>query len=225
MTRPAMILAAGRGERLRPVTDRLPKPLVEAGGETLIGRHVRRLAGAGYERLVINTAHLGHLIEEALGDGRDHGVDIVYSREDGTALDTGGGILNALELMGEGPFPVVNGDIWTDYPFERLTLAPGDLAHLVLVPNPGHNAAGDFALTAGRVTGPAIEDGPDGLTFSGIGLYRADLFRGCKPGIFPLAPLLRDAAIRGRVSGERYAGAWTDVGTVERLEELRRRVD
>ncbi len=220
MSRAAMILAAGRGERLRPLTDRLPKPLVEAGGETLIGRHVRRLAGAGYQRLVINTAHLGHLIEEALGDGRHYGVDIVYSREDGTALDTGGGILNALELMGGGPFAVVNGDIWTDYPFEGLALAPGDLARLVLVPNPHHNTAGDFALAAGRVTAR----GPGPLTFSGIGLYHPDLFCGCEPGIFPLAPLLRAAATRGRVGGECYSGAWTDVGTVERLEELRRSV-
>ncbi|MDZ7751509.1 MAG: nucleotidyltransferase family protein [Gammaproteobacteria bacterium] len=224
MTRAAMILAAGRGERLRPLTDRLPKPLVEAGGETLIGRHVRCLASAGYGRLVINTAHLGHLIEKALGDGRGWGVDIVYSREDGTALDTGGGILNALELMGGGPFPVVNGDIWTDYPFERMALAPADLAHLVLVPNPDHNTAGDFALAAGRVTDWVSGEAPGALTFSGIGIYHPDLFQGCEPGIFPLAPLLRDAAARGRVSGECYAGAWTDVGTVARLEELRRRV-
>lgn len=220
MSARALILAAGRGERMRPLTDTLPKPLLEVGGRPLIVRHLERLAAAGHRELVINTAWLGHLVEAALGDGTRHGVAITWSREGGRALDTGGGIYNALGHLAAGPFLVVNGDIWTDYPFGDTGLAEPDLAHLVLVPNPPHNPAGDFALAGERV---AAAGGPR-YTFSGVGIYRPELFAGCRGGAFPLAPLLRAAAARGLVSGEVYGGPWTDVGTPERLEALRRAV-
>lgn len=212
-----MILAAGRGERMRPLTDRIPKPLLTVAGRPLIEYHIEALAGAGFRELVINHAHLGGQIERALGDGRRWNLRILYSPEPPGALDTGGGIFHALALLGDGPFAVINADVWTDYDFGRLH-CPGDsLAHLILVDNPGHNPDGDFLLSNGRVTG---EGRGSRLTFSGIGLYRAALFKGCRPGAFPLAPLLRAAMARGEVSGEHHRGRWLDVGTPQRLEEL-----
>ncbi len=215
-----MILAAGRGERMRPLTDRIPKPLLEVGGKPLVAWHLERLAAAGLRRVVINHAHLGEQIEERLGDGSEWGINIAYSPE-ATALETGGGIFNALALLGDGPFLVVNGDIWCDVDFSGLDrVRQGDLAHLVLVDNPAHHPEGDFCLHAGRVSGA----GGARLTYSGIGVYRAALFADCTPGAFPLAPLLRAAMADGRVSGMHHRGQWLDVGTPQRLAELDRQL-
>lgn len=219
---PAMVLAAGRGERMRPLTDTTPKPLLQVGAEPLIGWHLRRLAAAGVRRVVVNHAHLGAQIEARLGDGATWGVQLAYSAEP-SALETAGGIATALPLLGEGAFIVVNGDVYTDYPFARLLAralqlrADGVLAHLVLVANPEHNPNGDFALDAdGRV-----HDAP-GLTFSGIGVYHPALFADT-PAHVPakLAPLLRAAMARGQVSGECWDGLWLDVGTPARLDDAR----
>lgn len=211
----ALILAAGRGERMRPLTDTTPKPLLKAGGRRLIEYHIEALAAAGITELVINHAHLGAQIEAALGEGERYGVRIRYSPE-GTALETGGGILHALPLLGPAPFLVINGDIWTDFPFSHLPPVPRGLAHLVLVDNPPHHPEGDFALVRGVVQ-PA--GGPQ-FTFAGIGLYRPELFAGCRSGRFPLAPLLREAIAQRQVHGEHYRGRWTDIGTPERLAAL-----
>lgn len=213
----AMILAAGRGERMRPLTDHTPKPLLEVGGKALIEHLIEALATAGFRELVINTAHLSAQLTARLGDGGRYGVAIAWSPEPEGALETGGGIMQALPRLGER-FVVVNGDIWTDYPFARLRPVPATLAHLVLVDNPPHHARGDFALNDGRV---AVE-GRTRLTFSGIGVYHRDLFRDCRPGKFPLAPLLRAAMGENQVSGEHYRGRWVDIGTPERLQELDR---
>nr|WP_155450735.1 nucleotidyltransferase family protein [Allochromatium palmeri] len=210
-----MILAAGRGERMRPLTDHTPKPLLQAGGKPLIQHHIERLAAAGLRELVINHAHLGQQIEAALGDGSAFGVEIRYSPE-AQALETGGGIFQALPLLGAEPFLVVNGDVWTDVDLGGLTISAGDLAHLVLVDNPPHNPEGDFALSDGRVR----SEGRPRLTFSGIGLYRPELFDGQTPGAFPLAPLLRQAMANGRVGGRHHDGHWFDIGTPERLAAL-----
>lgn len=221
----AMILAAGRGERMRPLTDDIPKPLLTAGGKPLIVWQIERLRAAGITDIVINHAHLGHRIEAALGDGAALGVNIGYSPE-AVALETAGGIRQALQLLGPTPFIVVNGDIFCDAALSAVRLAAerlredGDLAHLVLVANPHHNPAGDFALADGRV----VEDGP-ALTFSGIGAYHPALFAGLPPGQpARLAPLLRSAIAGGRVSGASHAGTWIDVGTPERLAELDHRL-
>ncbi len=214
----AMILAAGRGERMRPLTDAVPKPLLRIGGQTLIERHVYALASAGVTELVINHAHLGEQIEMALGDGSVYGVSIRYSRETDTALETGGGIFNALPLLGNEPFLVMNADIWSDYPFQQLPVDPDGLAHLVMVSNPGHHSAGDFSLSSGQLS----QQGPAMLTFSGIGVYRPALFAGSAAGAFPLAPLLRTVMDDGQVSGEHYTGSWFDIGTPERLDEVNR---
>ncbi|MET0052712.1 MAG: N-acetylmuramate alpha-1-phosphate uridylyltransferase MurU [Candidatus Thiodiazotropha sp.] len=215
----AMILAAGRGERMRPLTDKLPKPLLPVRGKPLIVHHIEKLAAAGFQQLVINHAYLGEMIETAVGRGERWGVHIHYSAE-GQALETGGGIHHALPLLGPEPFAVINGDVWTDFDFATLQLADDDLAHLVLVPNPAQHPKGDFRVIENRV-----EDGPgDCLTFSGIGVYRPGLFEGCEAGAFPLAPLLRQAMGSGRVSGERYDGYWIDVGTPERLQSLEHRL-
>jgi MurNAc alpha-1-phosphate uridylyltransferase len=217
----AMILAAGRGERMRPLTDHTPKPLLQAGGKALIEFHIEALVRAGIRELIINHAHLGEQIERHLGNGARWGAQIRYSHEE-KALETGGGILQALPLLGDEPFIVVNGDVWTDYPFERLKagLAPEAKAHLVLVDNPPHHRAGDFVLEAGRI----VPEGPERLTYSGIGIYRPELVVGREPGPFALGPLLRAAAQGGELSGEHYAGAWLDVGTPERLEQLELRL-
>ncbi|MCW8906333.1 MAG: nucleotidyltransferase family protein [Sedimenticola sp.] len=213
----AMILAAGRGERMRPLTDQTPKPLLKVAGKPLIVYHLESLVEAGIRRFVINHAHLGEQIVDYLGDGSRWRVEIRYSAEPEGALETGGGIFNALPLLGPEPFWVVNGDIWTDYRFRLPVLPAGSLAHLVLVNNPPHHPDGDFLLRpGGRV------DDADGerLTYSGIGIYHPALFDGCSGGAFPLAPLLRDAMQRGEVSGEHHAGRWFDIGTPQRLAEL-----
>jgi len=214
----AMILAAGRGERMRPLTDDTPKPLLRIGGQTLIERHIHALAQAGFTELVINHAHLGEQIVAALGDGNAYGVEIRYSAEIPPALETGGGIFNALPLLGDDPFLVLNADIWTDFPLAELPRQIEGLAHLVLVDNPEHHPEGDFSLSAGLVS----QVGPAMLTFGGIGVYRPELFKGCAAGAFPLAPLLRQAMDDERVSGEHYQGSWFDIGTPERLEAVNR---
>lgn len=213
-----MILAAGRGERMRPLTDQTPKPLLEVGGKPLIQYHIEALRDAGFRELVVNHAHLGNQIVERLGDGAQFGVHITYSAEPEGALETGGGIKQALPLLGEQPFLVINGDIWTDYPYQQLYREPEGLAHLVLIDNPPHHVQGDFQLNGRRVT----TDGENKLTFSGIGLYRPDLFADSPGGAFPLAPLLRRAMQTGQVCGEYYQGRWLDIGTPQRLAELNR---
>ena len=212
----AMILAAGRGERMRPLTDTVPKPLLEAGGRRLIEYHLAARQAGGFRDVVINTAHLGDQLSATLGDGRRYGLRIRYSPEPEGALETGGGIHRALPLLGDGPFLVVNGDVWCDYPLAPRALAEDDLAHLVLVDNPAHHAQGDFHLAAGRLH----REGEPRLTFSGIGYYRPELFANCEAGRFPLAPLLRAAMDAGKVSGEHHRGHWSDVGTPARLAAL-----
>lgn len=216
----AMILAAGRGERLRPLTDTLPKPLVTVGPYTLIEWHIVRLVAAGIRELVINLSYRGDQIRDHLGEGQAYGANIRYSAEGEPPLETGGGIFQALPLLGADPFLVVNGDIWTDFPYAQLQ-ATGKLAHLVMIDNPEHHPQGDFYLDEGQ-----INDRGQGrcLTYSGIGIYTRELFAACTPGRFPLAPLLRDAIRQGQVSGEYYPGEWLDIGTLERLEQLRRQV-
>jgi MurNAc alpha-1-phosphate uridylyltransferase len=213
-----MLLAAGRGERMRPLTDALPKALVEAGGKALVVRLIEQLAAEGFRDFVLNHAHLGAMIEAALGDGAAFGARIRYSRE-GVALETAGGIALALPLLGDAPFAAVNADLHTDYPFARLreALAPEALAHLVLIDNPPHHPRGDFALDGRSVA----NTGATMLTFSGIGVYRPALFAGIVPGTrAQLATLLRQAASEGRVTGEHYRGEWRDIGTPARLAEL-----
>jgi MurNAc alpha-1-phosphate uridylyltransferase len=213
-----MLLAAGRGERMRPLTDTRPKALVEAGGKPLIVRLIERLAIDGFRDLVINHAHLGAMIEAALGDGSRFGVQIRYSRE-AEALETAGGIALALPLLGRAPFAAVNADLYTDYPFGQLreALAPDALARLVLIDNPPHHPRGDFALGEGRVA----NTGATMLTFSGIGVYRPELFAAVTPGAHAqLATLLRQAADAQHVVGEHYRGDWRDIGTPERLAAL-----
>lgn len=220
----AMILAAGRGERMRPISDRIPKALLEAGGKPLILWHIEKLARAGFREIVINHAHLGHMIETVLGSGIRYGVDIQYSAE-AEALETAGGIANALPLLGDKPFLAINADIYTDFSLSRLLPVlnrmgePSDCteAHLVLVPNPAHHPRGDFALEQDRVT----LSGNTMLTFSGIGLYRPGLFAGITRGAkAPLGTLLRQAISRGSVSGQCHEGFWMDIGTPERLQTL-----
>lgn len=212
----AMILAAGKGERMRPLTEELPKPLLPAGGKPLLQYHLEGLARAGVERIIINHARLGEMIENTFGDGRAFGVEIMYSAEGDEPLETGGGIKNALPLLGADAFIAVNADVWSDYDFRQLPAAPAGLAHLVLVPNPEHNPEGDFVLEHGKIT---IAGGPR-FTFSGIGVYTPELFAGCNETVFSLAPVLRSAAGRGEVSGEIYHGRWLDIGTPDRLRRL-----
>jgi MurNAc alpha-1-phosphate uridylyltransferase len=213
----AMILAAGRGERLRPLTDALPKPLVDVGGKPLIEYHLESLAGAGFRNVVINQGHLGDMLPRALGDGRRWGIEIHWSDEQPEALETGGGIFQALPHLGSAPFLVINGDIWTDYPFARLRAVKCDRAHLVMVPNPEHNPEGDFSLEGARI----LATGQNPLTFSGIGVYHPRLFAGCRAGKFSIVPLLRAAMEKYLVTGEVYPGGWNDIGTLERLEAAR----
>ena len=213
----AMILAAGRGERLRPLTDSIPKPLVEVGGKPLIEHHLQALAEAGFREIVINQGHLGDMLRSALGDGGRWDINIHWSNEQPEALETGGGILQALPLLGASPFLVVNGDIWTDYPYSHLRAIKCDWAHLVMIPNPPHNLAGDFALLNARIR----NEGGDKLTFSGIGVYHPRLFDHCTPGKFSVVPLLRSTVENHLVTGETYKGGWEDIGTLERLEAVR----
>lgn len=216
-----MVLAAGRGERMGALTDHTPKPLLEAGGRPLIEHQIARLAGAGFRDVVVNLAWLGERIATRLGDGSRLGVRIRYSCEPEGALDTGGGILRALPLLGEERFAAVNSDVWSDYPFEKLRDAPAGDAHIVLVDNPAHHPEGDFTLTPdGRVTGAAHGR----LTFSGIGCYHPRLFTARTIRQFPLAAVLRDAIEAKSLSGEHHRGEWADVGTPDRLEALDRRL-
>ena len=213
----AMVLAAGRGERMRPLSDRRPKPLLEVGGRPLIEHCIERLVAAGIREMVINHAWLGNRIVEALGDGRRLGAAIRYSAEPEGALDVGGAIVEALPLLGAQPFIAVNADVWSEYPFGRLLSAPRRLAHLVLVDNPAWHPQGDFHLGAGRV----VEGGGGPrLTFSGIAAYRVELFAGYPPGRQALRPILETAIESGEVSGEHYRGRWFNVGTPAELSAL-----
>ncbi len=211
-----MVLAAGRGERLRPLTDHTPKPMLLVRGKPLVVWHLEALARAGVREVVINLSWLGESIRQALGGGAQYGLQIQYSEEPAGALEVGGGIFRALPLLGAAPFIVVNGDTYTDLDFAKLDIAPSALAHLVLVPNPEHHPGGDFVLQGREVSaGPAPR-----LTYSGIGVYRPELFARCAAGRFPLLPVLREAIAARRLSGERYDGRWTDVGSVQRLAAL-----
>jgi MurNAc alpha-1-phosphate uridylyltransferase len=214
--RVAMILAAGRGERLRPMTDTIPKPLLRVRGQPLIERHVVGLVRAGIKRIVINLAWLGSQISEHLGDGARYGATIIYSEEQPRALETAGGIFRALPHLAPGPFAVVNGDIYTNFPFETLELASDQDAHLVLVPNPPEHPLGDFGLEQGLALSAAASQ----YTFSGIAMYRCAFFAGCTDGVFPLKPLLLRSMAANRCSAQLYAGVWEDVGTPERLQAL-----
>lgn len=211
-----MLLAAGRGERMRPLTDDMPKALLTVRGKPLIVYHLERLARGGVREVVINLAWLGERIRAALGDGSDFGLSIRYSEEGIQALETGGGIFQALPWLGEGPFLVVNADVYTDFDFATLRIATDAWGQLLFVPNPPQHPDGDFALDRGLVT----EEGSPRWTYAGIGLYRAELFRGCKPGRFPLRPLLQRAIAAERLGGQLYRGQWNDVGTVQRLAAL-----
>ena len=214
----AFILAAGRGERMRPLTDHIPKPLLPAGGKPLIVWHLERLAAAGFREIVINHAHLGEQIEAALGDGAQWGLHIRYSAEPPGALETAGGIANALPLLGDQPFLVVNGDIWCDFDFGRFSGSTAADAHLVMVANPTHHAGGDFSLDGERVI---YASGEQTLTYAGIGIFSPSFFAGVKPGtVMKLRPLLDAAIAVERLSGERFDGRWVDVGTPQRLAEL-----
>ncbi len=211
-----MILAAGRGERMRPLTDTLPKPLLRVGGKMLIEYHLEKLKAANITEVVINQAWLGHKIEQALGDGLSYGLNIQYSPEN-EALETAGGIINALPLLNNELFVVINGDIFCDYDYAKLPSSLSGSAHLVLVDNPPQHLHGDFVLTQ---SGLVEAEGENKLTFSGIGVYHSDLFKDYPQGKQALAPILRSAMQHHQVSGEHYAGIWHDVGTPDRLREL-----
>ncbi|MHA7835473.1 MAG: N-acetylmuramate alpha-1-phosphate uridylyltransferase MurU [Algiphilus sp.] len=214
----AMILAAGRGQRLRPETDHTPKPLLPIAGEPLIAHHLRKLAAAGCREVVINTGWLGEQLPAVLGQGAAWGLHIRYSPEGWPALETGGGIHRALPLLGEAPFLLVNGDVWTDADYGHLlqaTLAETDHAHLWLVDNPDSNAAGDFAINNGRLRNSGCR-----RTYSGIAQLRPALFAEATEGSFPLAPWLRQAADADRASAAMLPGQWCDVGTPERRADL-----
>lgn len=212
----AMILAAGRGERLRPITDSIPKPLVEVHGHSLLERHLERLAHAGFERAVINLGWLGEQIAERVGSGARYGLAVSYSPETDGILDTGGGIRRALPMLGRDPFWVLNGDIYTDFELRRPALDDGMLGHLVLVPRPEHRPRGDFDLVDGRVRNG---DNP-AYTFAGLAIYRPDIVAAEPVEAFSIVPFLKAAADAGRLSGEVHGGAWEDVGTPERLRAL-----
>jgi len=212
----AMILAAGRGERLRPITDKTPKALVEVHGVSLLERHLQRLADAKIETVVINLGWLGEQIAERIGSGQQYGLQVVYSPEYDNILDTGGGIKRALPLLERAPFWIINADIFTDMPLPNIKLDPESLAHLVLVPTPGHKAAGDFELHDGKVRNSDNMD----LTYSGMAFYRPEFFAKSGGGRFSVVPLLREAADDGLIEGSLFEGAWEDVGTPERLQRL-----
>ena len=213
----AMILAAGRGERMRPLTDKVPKPLLQAGGKPIIQHTIEQLVSAGFSEIVINIAHLGKQIKDTLGTGRQFGASIAYSDEGDTGLETAGGIIKALPLLGDAPFLVVNGDIANNYDFTQLHNKAIDLAHLVLIPNPEHHPEGDFHLSD---DGLINAQGKPTLTFSGIGLYSPKLFDNTAPGKTKLAPILRLAMAQNRVTGEQFNGFWMDIGTPQRLDDL-----
>lgn len=212
----AMILAAGRGERLRPLTNEVPKALVEVRGQSLLERHLQAIRTAGIDTVVINLGWLGEQIAERVGSGSEFGLNVVYSQEGDDILETGGGIHRALPVLGDDPFIVINADIYTDMPLPMSLPNQDDLVHLVLVPTPADKARGDFDLEEGRVRNGEKPH----YTFSGVAVYRPELFAACTPGRFPVVPLLRAAADADRVGGSVYAGFWRDVGTPERLAEL-----
>jgi MurNAc alpha-1-phosphate uridylyltransferase len=214
--RRAMLLAAGRGERMRPLTDQTPKPLLTVRGKPLIVYHLEQLARGGVRDVVINLAWLGRQIRAALGDGSSWGMSIRYSDEGARALETGGGIFKALPWLSGEPFLVVNADVYTDFDFATLQIAADAWAQLLLVPNPAHHPEGDFALEQGRI----VAQGAPRYTYAGIGVFRPEVFRGCQPGRFALLPLLQRAIAARRLQGEFYGGQWTDVGTAERLAAL-----
>lgn len=221
----AMILAAGRGERLRPLTDHTPKPLLHAGSKRLIEYLIEKLVAAGLDEIVINHAHLGEQFEPVLGNGDRYQAHIEYSAEKKGGLETAGGIIQALPLLGKTPFLVVNGDIWTDFPFTEMTgfsLAEDKLCHLVMVNNPQHNPAGDFYLDP---NGSLKTEGDPKLTFSGIGIYRPEMFSNYSATKIPLKPILVEAMQKNQVSGQHYKGQWSDIGTVERLTTLANQLD
>ena len=214
----AMIFAAGRGERMRPLTDDTPKPLLFVRGKPLIVWHLENLAAAGVREVAINTSHLAEQFPAQLGDGERWGLQIHYSYEGPRPLDTGGGMREALSLLGSTPFIAVNADIWTDFDFSKLPENPPGLAHLVMVRNPPHHPEGDFTLRDG-----VLHDAPDQrLTFAGIGVYKHALLKGQVRGTYGLAPILRDAMRAGKITGELYRGVWKDIGTPQRMEELNR---
>ncbi len=211
-----MLLAAGRGNRLKPWTDKMPKPLLPVAGKPLIVHHLERLAAAGIKEIVINLSYLGEQIEQLLSDGNQFGVHIQYIKEN-PALETGGGIFNALPLLGDDPFLVVNADIYTDYPFAKIPQKIAALGHIILVNNPAHNLKGDYHLTAAH---KITQDPTIKYTFSGIGIYTAQLFANCSPGIFRLPTVFEEAIKTQQLSGEIYQGLWCDVGTIERWNSL-----
>ncbi len=215
----AMILAAGLGKRMRPLTDNMPKPLLPVAGKPLIIYHIEALVAAGITDIVINHAYLGEQIVQVLGNGERFGATIAYSAES-EPLETGGGIAKALPLLGDQPFILCNGDVWTDYPLQQLLDQPVNLAHLVMIENPDHNPQGDFLLQGNGVL--ALRDSEKGqpLTYSGVAVLHPDLFRDCPKGAFPLLPPLQTAIAAGAVTAECYGGRWTDVGTPERLHQL-----
>jgi len=215
----AIILSAGRGERLRPLTDHTPKPLLKAGNQRLIEYTIYSLVKAGFTDIIINTAHLNEQFPEALGDGKRYGATIQYTVEQSGGLETAGGIINALPLLGDEPFLVVNGDIWTDFPFEQLNsfkLNHSTLGHLIFVQNPKHNPDGDFSLSSGLV----IDNGREKVTYSGIAIYHPKLFLSYGVQRLALKPILIEAINKQQLSGELYHGKWSDIGTAERLAEL-----
>jgi MurNAc alpha-1-phosphate uridylyltransferase len=217
----AMILAAGRGERLRPLTDHTPKPLLKVAGKPMIEYHLENLAKAGFASVVINTGHLGDQLPAALGDGRRWGLAIRYSEEPPEALETGGGIFNALPLLGSEPFAVLSGDTWCDFQLDALRNVKCDYAHLVMVPNPPHHTDGDFSLQHGRLR----TTGPHRCTFSGIAVYHPRMFAGCQPGRWRITQLLRNTADTQLVTGQLHQGHWFDSGTPERLAALRTQLE
>jgi MurNAc alpha-1-phosphate uridylyltransferase len=212
----AMILAAGRGERLRPITDNVPKALVEVRGVSLLERHLASVKAAGVDTVVINLGWLGDKIVERVGSGSNYGLNVVYSPEGDNVLETGGGIHRALPMLGTQPFLVINADIFTDMPVPAKLPGGDNMGHLVLVPRPPHTSKGDFDLIDTRIRNSADPQ----LTFSGVAIYRPEFFASCSPGRFSLAPMLRSAADAGSLSGEIYGGVWEDVGTPERLATL-----
>jgi len=217
----AMILAAGRGERMRPLTDKMPKSMLEVSGKPLIQYHVENLVQAGIVDIVINHALFGEQIEAHLNDGKSLGASITYSAEGDHPLETAGGIVRALPQLGDKPFVTVNADIWTDFPFQDLRHELDDQskkqAHIILVDNPEHNSKGDFALHEGKI----VNQGEPMLTFSGISVFKPEFFKDCTSGSVPLAPILRQASSQGQVTGSHYQGRWQDIGTPERLSALR----
>jgi MurNAc alpha-1-phosphate uridylyltransferase len=214
----AMILAAGRGERLRPLTDSVPKALTEVRGQSLLERHLHALKKSGIQTVVINLGWLGEQIADRIGSGSNYGLNVVYSPEDEEILETGGGIHRALPMLGPAPFLVVNADIYTDMPMPTADLDAQCMGKLILVPTPEHLASGDFDVIQGR-----LRNGPERpFTFSGVAVYRPEFFADCSPGRFSIVPMLRAAADANELAADVYSGSWTDVGTIERLEALNR---